>query len=314
MIPLNPPAGVALVQGAGWSGSFGLKYWHLASLDAPSVAIAWAYAFAWTAHLHLTLAAATPLGLMVWALYIADRLLDVRAGQRQPGRVRLEERHWFHWRHSRALGALAVVGAAAAAWMVEGHLPVRAVRRDSLMGVAALAYFSGVHGRGLRADWIARLWAKAGRLGGWGRIGLREVLVAVIFSAGCVLPVLPMGPASLPRTYAALAAPAVAFAALAWLNLRAIEVWESSRGGVARIAYSVAAVFLAGAVALIWVQPRTALLLLAAMASALLLAGLDEMRGRMDRVTLRAAADAVLLTPLLLTPLLWLFSARLGGR
>lgn len=309
LIPLNPPAGAARVRGAGWSGSLVLKYWHLISLDAPAVAVTWAFAFAWAAHVHLTMAAAAPLGLTVWAIYIADRLLDVRAGLRHPGGTRLEERHWFHWRHGRALGAVAVAAAAAAAWMVEGHLPVRALRRDSLMGLAALAYFSNVHGRGLRAGWVTRIWKRAGRKRSWLGMVSREVLVAVIFSAGCALPVLPMAPASLPRTYVAVAAPAVAFAVLAWVNLRAIEVWETSRGSVARVALGGAAIFLAGAGALVWVQPRGALVLMAAGVSALLLAGLGAIREGMDRVTLRAAADAVLLTPLLL-----MAAERLVGR
>jgi hypothetical protein len=49
-------------------------------------------------------------------------------------------------------------------------------------------------------------------------------------------------------------------------------------------------------------EPRLALLLALVAASSLLLAWLDGARHRMDAVTLRAAADLILLTPLVLVP------------
>ncbi|HEY2860730.1 MAG TPA: hypothetical protein VGJ21_20100 [Terracidiphilus sp.] len=302
LIPLNPPAGSVAAQRRAWSGSLLLKYWHLTSLDAPTVAVAWAYAFAWTARVPLPATAVAPLGLMVWAIYIADRLLDARAGLDKPQRCRLEERHRFHWRHRRLLGTLAAAAGVAALWMAGTHLPLRALRRDSLMGVAALAYFSGVHGRGPRSRWVATLRAAAGRLLS------RESIVGIIFSGGCVLPVLSAA-GGLGRVSTVVVVPFVVFALLAWVNLYAIEQWESGRDGVAKLALGVAAVLMAGAAALMWWQPRAAVVLLTAMGSALLLAGLDGMRARVDRVTLRAAADLVLLTPLI-----WLLPAALVGR
>ena len=47
-------------------------------------------------------------------------------------------------------------------------------------------------------------------------------------------------------------------------------------------------------------QPRFSALLLAGGVSAVLLAGLDRLRNRLTPLTLRASADLVLLTPLVL--------------
>jgi hypothetical protein len=297
LIPLNPPAGAAHARGAAWSGSAALKYWHLTSLDAPTVAVTWAYGFAWAAHLRLAPWAAALLALVVWAIYVGDRLLDARAGLAD--RHRLQERHWFHWRHRRVLAALAGVAGVAAVWMVESHLRSAALCRDSLLGLATAAYFTGVHGPGLRAAGIARWRARAARMVS------RELLVGLIFSAGCVLPVLPMTGAGAARVSVVLAGPAAAFAALAWLNVRAIGQWENAlrQTGTRRLAARLASIFVCGAIALAWMEPRAAVLLLMAAASALTLAWLDEVRQCMDALTLRAAADLVLLTPLLL--LVW---------
>lgn len=312
MIPLNPPATGTFVRHTIWSGPPALKYWHLASLDAPTVAVTWTWAFAWAAHVRLAAWAAALLALFVWAIYVMDRLMDARSGLTQ---MRLEdgaphllqERHWFHWRHRQVLGGLAAMAALAAGWMVESRLPEAALRRDSLVGLATLAYFSGVHGRGLRASWVGWLKEQAGR------VVSRELLVGVIFSAGCVLPVLPTASDGATRVCVALAVPAAAFAALAWLNVRAIGCWESPLAReVWPQAVALAAICGAASAVLVWTEPRAGALGMAVAGSALLLAGLDAIRDRVEAVALRAAADLVLLTPLLVVPgmLLWKMGMR----
>jgi hypothetical protein len=92
------------------------------------------------------------------------------------------------------------------------------------------------------------------------------------------------------------------FAALAWLNCRAIEQWESEaelRGNLppALFAIGLAAVGLGAVILLSFTHPRPALLLAAAALSALLIALLDRIRPHLSPVTLRAAADLVLLVP-----------------
>ncbi|MGD0347604.1 MAG: hypothetical protein ABSA85_12650, partial [Terracidiphilus sp.] len=122
-----------------------LGFWHLASLDAPTVAIVWSLAFAWAGHVHLPLWVPLLLALATWCVYVADRLLDARAGLRVPARHTLRERHLFHWRYRRVLLPMAIAAACAAAGIILALMPPMARARDTVLAAAALAYFSGVH-------------------------------------------------------------------------------------------------------------------------------------------------------------------------
>jgi len=135
---------------------------------------------------------------------------------------------------------------------------------------------------------------------GFRRIFSKELLVGVLFAAGCALPVCSQA------HWPALACPLAFFAALAWLNCRAIERWESGRAGVASTAVWVAMAAMAAAAAMAAFEPRDAAMIAAAAAGALLLAGLDRVRHRMTAISLRAAADLALLTPAVLLAAAWL--------
>jgi hypothetical protein len=283
-----------------------LRYWHLASLDAPTVAVVWGWAFAWVGHVRLAIWPLVLLGLVVWVVYVGDRLLDARAGLRNPPRHDLRERHHFHWQHRRVLGPVAAVAGVAAAWIVRSRVPAIALPQDSAVAVAALAYFSGVHS-GLRLPPpVGRVLAVFGAV-----FGCRECLVGALFAAGCALPAWTMyaagdpvwnSPASPARQ---LALPAMYFAGLAWLNVRAITDWESgelrqNRLPIGRIALGLGAGGVALAAWLVPAQPRAAGLMAAGAASALLIGWLDWRREDFNLLTLRVAVDLVLLTPLLL--------------
>jgi len=269
-----------------------LRLWHLASLDAPTVAVVWGGAFAWTARIRLMAWPLTLLGLVVWAVYIGDRLLDARAGKRSSSEHELRERHFFHWRHRRVLAPLAVAAGVAAAAIVRGRVPAIALPQDSVVALATLAYFSGVHGRLKLPGAVGRL-AKV--------VGSRECLVGTLFAAGCVLPAWSVDPVGFPLRL--LVMPAVYFSALAWLNVRAITCWESEKRP-GRMAWLLAGVGMVLAAGLMAVQPRGAALVAAGAVSALLIGWLDRKRtlreSALDPVTLRAAVDLVLLAPLLL--------------
>lgn len=232
------------------------------------------------------------LALIVWAVYVGDRLLDARAGMQSPPLHLLRERHYFHWRYRRILMPVAGAAAAAAAALVAMCLPARARVPDTALAAATLVYFSGVHSRGrIRpVEWLLSAFSS------------RAFLIGVLFTAGCLLPaaaqVAPGTSGSLVRV---LALPAVFFAVLAWLNCHAIGRWESAApvlaNGVARKAGVVAAAgaglaLLAGAAA-----PAVGWLMAAGTASALLIVLLEYLRGRLTPLALRAAADLVLLTP-----------------
>lgn len=254
-----------------------LHLWHLTSLDAPTVAAVWSLAFAGIVHACLPLRVLALQVLVVWTVYVGDRLLDARAGLRRWGN-QLRERHFFHWRYRHILAPLAAGTACAAACIVFHWMPKGARERDSVLAAASLAYFTRVHAGAARVRSVVS----------------KELLVGVLFAAGCALPVWPGG------HWRALAVPIIFFAALGWLNCRAIERWEGSQSSMARVAGSTALAGLLAAAVLAGAQPRSAALLACGAASALLLAWLDGLRGQMEPVTLRAAADLVLLTPVLL--------------
>lgn len=277
---------------AAWDAPAVLRLWHLGSLDAPTVALAWAWAFAWASHVVLPVWILLALGLVVWAIYIGDRLLDAQRNRGSRCDHDLQERHYFHWRYRRILIPLAAVSAAFALWLVSSHMSGAAIGKDSFVAAATLAYFSGVHTRRTAPGAPTRL-AK--------RIVSREFVVGAIFSAGCVLPVITIaGARYMVRPVAPALVPAgLFFAVLAWLNVRAIGDWESF--SVSRRVQKAAGVLggcgLVLAIALVSVSPRIAALCLSGAASALLLAILDRSRRRLTPLALRIAADAALLTP-----------------
>jgi len=263
-----------------------LALWHLASLDAPSVAVAWSLAFAWAAAIRLPAWIPVLLALTAWAVYIADRLLDARSAN--PAALR--ERHRFHHRHRHLLAPLAIAAAIAAVAIIFTLMPMAARERNSILAVAALAYFTRVHTP--VASRNATLLNK-------------EFLVGLLFTAACALPTFSRAVALPHAPIRPLAAATVFFALLAWLNCHAIDRWEASEQDPSKPQILASACLLALAGLLLasafWSpQRRVADLAAAGAVSALLLALLDHLRNRLTPLALRAAADLVLLTPLAL--------------
>jgi hypothetical protein len=293
----------ALHSPPAWEAPNLLRFWHLASLDAPTVAVVWSFGFAWIAQIRLPAWSPLLLALVTWIVYVCDRLLDARAGLRLPPLHQLRERHHFHWIHRRIFVPLAGAAAIIAAWMVLNFLPARALRPDSVVAFATLMYFSGVHSRIRLPSRLTSLLS-------------RELLVGTLFTAGCILPVWcriasVQDPASPLRM---LIMPLVFFAVLAWVNCRAIGQWEADRPKpltekfpLKSDIFSVSCLLalagtLASAASLAFGQPRSAAMLAAGAVSALLLAGVDRLRPKITPLLLRATADMVLLIPALLLP------------
>jgi hypothetical protein len=263
-----------------------LALWHLASLDAPTVAVAWSLAFARAAQIRLPAWIPVLLALAAWAVYIADRLLDARSAH--PAALR--DRHRFHHRHRRLLAPLAIAAALAAAALIFTLMPLAARERNSVLAVAALAYFTRVH-----APAASR---KAPLL-------KKEFLVGLLFTAACVLPTFNRALAQPRAPLWPFAAVSLLFALLAWLNCHAIGSWESPDPDLAKPLILTPACLLALAGLLLASllassQSRFAALAAAGSVSALFLALLDQLRPRLTPLALRAAADLVLLTPLAL--------------
>lgn len=265
-----------------------LRLWHLASLDAPTVAVVWSFAFARAMGVHLSAWVLALLALGTWAVYVGDRLLDTGSALRSGDLSQLRERHYFHWTHRRVLTPFAVLAAVASAAIIFLFMPAGIRERNSVLAVAAVAYFSGIH-ISVRQEHRSRLFSK-------------EFMVGVLFTAGCAFPTLSRLPATgivqLWHPFATFGF----FAMLAWLNCHAIDRWEA--GANSAIQYSACLLGMFGLVlAFIFGSAQTtsvSSLVLQGSISALLLAVLNLFRSRMRPLALRAAADLALLTPLFL--------------
>jgi hypothetical protein len=263
-------------------------YWHLLSLDAPTVAVLWAWSFARAAQVHASASAIAVLGIGTWLIYIADRLLDARPGAACEN---LRERHFFHARHRRALLIAASAASVPLLWLIT-RMPAAARSEDTFLFTLAMLYFVAVH-----VPPLARIRFP------------REIAVGLLFACACAVPAWSASPSA----HAPLLALTPLFAALCWLNCVAIHAWEGPEKPTFRIsgmALSIAAASLA-VMFLAHVQnPGELRIATASLASAMLLFALDRDRGRalrratpdesLSTLALRILADAALLTPLLL--------------
>lgn len=115
---------------------------NLLSLDAPLVAVAWLYIFAknWRVDYH-PWEAYVSLGLVVWVIYVADRLLDVSI--LGAGSGKLEARHEFHRRHRKFFAIGAGLAGLAALILVVSYMSY-AIYHYILIGGVVVAGFFGL--------------------------------------------------------------------------------------------------------------------------------------------------------------------------
>jgi hypothetical protein len=275
------------------------EWWHLLSLDAPTVAALWSWFFARAMHLRFPLVASLLLALGTWLLYVADRILD---GVRHRSGEPLQERHRFHARHRTAFLVAASLLIMLLTWFVLTHVQSEVLWDDAWIGTFAVLYLLVVHRRSVSPH------PKALRLP-------KEVAVAVLFATATAVPAWSRLKASdgagLGKSQ--LGPAVVCFAALCWVNCVGIEKWEAGcppalanakphastrwaglhlRPIVTMIAlFSLAAALLAPSRGLMAVY-------LAALLSSGLLFALDIRSSRFSPLHVRIAADAALLTPL----------------
>jgi hypothetical protein len=261
------------------------KWWHLLSLDAPTVAALWAWFFARAMHLRLPFFAPLLLALGTWLLYVADRILDgLREGEL------LRERHHFHARHRTAFLLTAAVLAVLLAWSVLTRMGPEAVRDNSWIGIFALVYLFAVHRSALALP--------------------KELAVAILFAAAVAVPAWSRLGAGDGLGKEQLAPAVVCFAGLCWINCVGIEKWEA--GGLMNFITRWAGLHLRRIVTMIALFSLTAALMapsrglmtvyLAALLSSGLLFMLDTRSSHLSPLHLRIAADAALLTPLAFFP------------
>jgi hypothetical protein len=271
------------------------EWWHLLSLDAPTVAALWSWFFARAMHLHLPLLQSLLLGLGTWLLYVADRVLD---GLRRPQGEPLRERHHFHARHRTAFLATASLLLVLLAWSVLNRMRPEAVHYDAWIGTCVLLYFCVVH-RTVRPQYHLP----------------KELAVGILFAAATAVPAwVRLGTSSLLRKEQ-LAPAVVFFAVLCWMNCVGIHKWEgaweararthpSTRWATLHLRPIVTMIALFALAAAVFAPSRGLMAVyLAALFSSGLFFLIDARSPHLSPLHLRIAADAALLTPLVLLPL-----------
>jgi hypothetical protein len=253
-------------------GSRVLAAWHLLSLDAATVAAVWTWFVARASGVRLPWESVGAMFAAVWVLYAADRLLDAR------GTVGLEARHLFHREHARGFRWGIAAGCVALAMLVP-RMAVDAVRMDVGLGALLVGWFVVIHA---------------------GEKPLpKEFVVGAFFAAAVFVPTV----ARRIELQRELLLPAVLFGTLCCLNCLFIFAWEHD--GLGEVRGHRFTVLAARWVAWLGVGLAVSCLCLrgpifaAVGISAGLLVGVHLARRRVERTTLRALADLVLLTPLL---------------
>jgi hypothetical protein len=263
-------------------------YWHLLSLDAPTVAAVWSWSFARAAHISLPRFAPLLLAVGTWLVYVADRLLD---GLDRANRAQLRERHYFYAQHRKTFLAAGAAVTPVFAWVVFTRMSPAVRLEDSAVFAVAALYFLLVHAHGRAVErWLPK-----------------ELAVGVLFAMATGVPTW----ARIEGHRAALIPAIAVFAMLCWLNCVAIEVWEwpaAINSGAHRTtqwvgrhleALAAGTALCAAALALVHLHQNALFCLyLAAALAGVLLLGLARSR-HFTVMQLRVAVDAVLLTPLL---------------
>jgi hypothetical protein len=259
-----------------------LRYWHLLSLDAPTVAALWCWAFGRAARLRLAPWLPAALALGTWLFYVADRLLDARLSPESP----LQERHRFHERHRRGFLAMVVPVALFLALLV-ARMPRSLIAAYCVLGALSLLYLGLVHVP-------ARVRGKSLHH------FPKEFAVALLFAAASALPAWDEArrrAAGMPRQHPLLILCPL-FAVLCWVNCVAIEDWEKHHRGH-HVQWLAALAVVASFLGLLELANHPARwLAVAAALSAALFMFVD--RSRLTAGGRRIAVDLALLTPLLL--------------
>ena len=175
------------------------------SLDAPVVAVLWQLLFARSFNARLGPDITILLGLVVWLVYVADRMLDAL---KAPPRGAEATRHAFYRRHLWAFLFPLFAGFAIAAWMSLTQLDAKTFRDGFIILLFVGVYLLVVHLVSPGRDWLPK-----------------EMLVGVLFALGTCFPVWERTT----ENTAVLVAPYLLFTALCWLNCAAIEHEEWTR-------------------------------------------------------------------------------------
>jgi hypothetical protein len=284
---------------------------NLLSLDAPFVAMVWLAMFSrvWLGYLewHNYLA----LGLGVWAIYTADRLLDVKVLHASD--PRLGPRHEFVRRHQKLLAWLVAVAVAGCVFLAFFVLPSRLIGHGLFPGGEPAEYGYLFPAALMTLGFFSMTLSSAGTT----EIPhLRNLLAGLAFSYGTAMTAhLNIGTEGI--FHLLFSREMLSFAALCTVNISAIHFWEQSRQSADpdfkaahELAVTLPLALLAGACLLFAVLDQETTrrpLYYAVMMSAALLFVLNHRRERFSIDALRVLADLALVAPF---PVFWLLSSN----
>jgi hypothetical protein len=270
---------------------------------------------------HLPLSSPLLLAIGTWLVYVADRILDgLLAGSSSS----LRERHFFYARHRRAFLIAAIPAGLLLLWLILTRMNRAARHEDVAVFGVALLYFCAIHAHGPAAErWLPK-----------------ELAVGVVFAVATAVPAwsrLPLaqdvrmdGPGGCRPVLALMV---LFLAALCWLNCVAIEKWERKGdggrvlGAQLRLAgessgphrttlwaqrhlraltggLALAATLAAGAALLTGPYSASLAIFLACAVTGVCLLALDHQHASLSAFSLRIAADAAMLSPVLFLAML----------
>jgi hypothetical protein len=329
-LPGSPPIGVSdrtdqfpVARAQGRTESSPVRplwvWWHLLSLDAPTVAVVWCWFFAAIYGLSLPWPILPTLALGTWSVYVADRLLDGWSARETVG---LRNRHWFYLRHRRAFATAWVLVAIPLAWLIFFRISPALRTYDVVLCLIGVAYFVLIHCRPAVSSQAASHPQKNILGRHCSNLLTKELAVGFLFPIATAIPTWTQASAN--RGLFAIAV--IVLGAACWLNCVAIQTWEDAEAsrevmhtilGAARVERptttptltellgrhlsAFASIVFAISLALVLVAAGTRFwpAFASVALSAALFVVLIRNRRRLSTLSLRIAADAALLTPLL---------------
>jgi hypothetical protein len=281
-------------------------WWHLLSLDAPTVAVVWCWFFAAAFGVSLPPTALVTLALGTWCVYVADRLLD---GWRSVDMTDLRDRHWFYLRHRKPFVIAWIAAALPLAYLILFRVQPAVRTDDIVLCFIGVGYFLLIHHR-----------SESHRFS-------KELFVGFLFSIATAVPTW----TRVEKGRGLLLAAICTFGAACWLNCVAIQTWEdeeasregvqnhvAARKGELRVkqnrlshrsltdflgnhltAFAVVIGMLALSLASFPAGRTVWPLFIAVAASSLVFVALIHHNVRLSALSLRVLADGALLTPLL---------------
>lgn len=265
-------------------------YPNLLSLDAPFVAVAWLYVFSKTWRVDiLQWPAYVSLGLVVWIIYAADRLLDASMHNEEGGKIKA--RHEFHRRHKGFFRIGLVVASLTALVLVVGGLSVSIYSYAVIGAILVATFFALSFYSTLGPDELP--YAK-------------NIIAGTTFAFGTAM--LAIAETSFYWKDLVFSPELICFAVLCVLNISAIDLWEHANRSIDleikaadELALTLPLTLLGGAAILFAWREHESMrpFFYAILTGAALLQILNRNRNRFSMDALRVLADVALLVPIL---------------